>query len=186
MGWEQSASALIGTRLGSCVLKQPVGSGGMSTVYLAEQERPRRQVAVKVLHPSLVADHRTWATFLERFRREADATAALDHANIVPIYEFGEHEQIAYLVMPYLADGSLDALLAREGPLTLDHALAYLAQTASALDYAYAHGIIHRDVEPFPNLLLHGDRAASCSRISASPRSLGLASRSSPPTRAAW
>jgi serine/threonine protein kinase len=151
-----NVETLVGVRLGSCVLERPLGAGGMGAVYLARQERPRRQVAVKVLRPRSAADQRSWATFLARFRREADATAALDHANIVPIYEFGERDDLAYLVMPYLADGSLAALLARIGPLPLSRAGTYSAQTAAALDYAHAHGIIHRDVKP-SNLLLHPD-----------------------------
>lgn len=148
--------ALVGTRLGSCVLERPLGIGGASAVYLARQERPRRQVAVKVLHPRLAGDPRAWSVFLARFRREADASAALDHANIVPIYEFGEQDGMAYLVMPYLADGSLADVLADVGALPLDRAITYLSQTAAALDYAHAHGIIHRDVKP-SNLLLHPD-----------------------------
>jgi serine/threonine-protein kinase len=128
----------------------------MGAVYLARQARPRRQVAVKVLRPQLAADPEGWKVFLARFRREADATAALDHANIVPIYEFGEDGDLAYLVMPYLADGSLADLLTREGPLPLGRSLAYLSQAAAALDYAHAHGIVHRDVKP-SNLLLHPD-----------------------------
>lgn len=128
----------------------------MGAIYLAQQDRPRRSVAVKVLRPQLLADARQWPLFLARFRREADATAALDHANIVPIYEFGEQDDLAYLVMPYLPDGSLAALLAREGPLPIPQALSYVDQIASALDYAHQHGIIHRDVKP-SNLLLHPD-----------------------------
>ncbi len=128
----------------------------MSAIYVAQQERPRRLVAVKVLRPHLLADARQWPLFLARFRREADATAALDHANIVPIYEFGEQDDLAYLVMPYLPDGSLAALLAREGPLPIPQALAYVDQIASALDYAHQHGIVHRDVKP-SNMLLHPD-----------------------------
>jgi serine/threonine protein kinase len=147
---------LIGLRLGSCTLERPLGAGGAGAVYLARQERPRRQVAVKVLHPRLAADPHAWSVFLARFRREADATAGLDHANIVPLYEFGELDDLAYLVMPYLADGSLADLLAEVGALPLDRTVAYLAQTAAALDYAHAHGIIHRDVKP-SNLLLHPD-----------------------------
>lgn len=142
--------------LGSCRIERRLGTGGMSAVYLAQQERPRRSVAVKVLRPQLLADASQWPLFLARFRREADATAALDHANIVPIYEFGEQDDLAYLVMPYLPDGSLAELLARQGPLTIAQTLTYIDQVASALDYAHQHGIVHRDVKP-SNLLLHPD-----------------------------
>jgi hypothetical protein len=128
----------------------------MGAVYLARQERPHRQVAVKVLHPRFMADPAAWRVFLARFQREADATAALEHKNIIPIHEFGEQDGIVYLVMPYLPDGSLADLLAREGPQRLDHAIGYLTQAAAALDYAHAHGILHRDVKP-SNLLLHHD-----------------------------
>jgi tRNA A-37 threonylcarbamoyl transferase component Bud32 len=143
-------------QLGSCVLEEPLGVGGMGAVYLARQQRPHRQVAVKVLRPQLASDPRALRVFLARFRREADATAALDHANIVPIYEFGEDGGMAYLVMPFLKDGSLAALLAREGVLTLPRASAYVDQAAAALDHAHERQLVHRDVKP-SNLLLHPD-----------------------------
>ncbi len=143
-------------RLGSCTLERPLGVGGMGAVYLARQERPRRQVAIKVLRPQLASDAQNWPIFLERFKREADATAALDQNHIVPIYAFGEEQGVAYLIMPYLPDGSLADLLARRGPLSIDRALKYLDDIASALDYSHQHGVIHRDVKP-SNLLLHAD-----------------------------
>ncbi|MFI5274541.1 MAG: serine/threonine-protein kinase [Ktedonobacterales bacterium] len=156
MATRHDPAALAGMRLGTCVLETPLGTGGMGAVYLARQERPKRMVAVKVVHQQLTGDPQAWRVFLARFRREADATAALDSANIMPIYEFGEQQGVAYLVMPYLSDGSLAQLLEREGPLPLTRVVRYLEQAASALDLAHRHGIIHRDVKP-SNLLLHPD-----------------------------
>jgi len=150
------AESLIGMRLGSCTLERPLGIGGMGAVFRARQERPRRQVAVKVLRPQLASDAQNWPIFMARFQREADATAALDHANIVPIYEFGQEHNIAYLVMPYMPNGSLADLLARRGTLPIEQALNFLDGAAAALDYAHSKGIIHRDVKP-SNLLIHPD-----------------------------
>jgi serine/threonine protein kinase len=144
------------SQVGSCILEYPLSISRLGAVFLARQERPHRYVAVKVIHRELAPDLPSWHQFLARFQREADASAALDHVNIVPIYEFGETGDLAYLVMPYLPDGSLATRLAEQGPLTLSQTVQYVEQVASALDYAHARGIIHRDVKP-SNMLLHPD-----------------------------
>jgi serine/threonine protein kinase len=82
------SSQLLGHALGACTLQSLLGRGGMGAVYLAQQSRPRRVVAVKVLMPGLLLETKVRAEFLVRFRREADAIAALDHINIMPIYEY--------------------------------------------------------------------------------------------------
>src|SRR6266700_556659 len=102
-----TAQELIGTRLGSAILKQIVGSGGMGMVYLARQEHLDRDVAVKVLRSGIDVSSEWTAEFLERFRREAHVIAQLDHVNILPVYEYGEQGSLAYLIMPYLTGGSL-------------------------------------------------------------------------------
>src|SRR5579885_3541372 len=89
---------LVGAVLGTCTLERILGRGGMGVVYLAQQSRPHRQVAVKALLLSLMPDPERRSRFLQRFRREADAIAALDHPNILPIYEYGEQADLAYLV----------------------------------------------------------------------------------------
>src|SRR5207245_3580807 len=94
--------------------------------------------------------------FLIRFQREADVIAQLEHVNIMPIYEYGEQDNLAYLVMPYLTGGSLSDILARKGALSLTETVVYIEQAAAALDYAHAHHVIHRDLKP-GNFLLHTD-----------------------------
>lgn len=149
-------SDLAGKTLGSCLLEKRIGQGGMGTVYLARQTRPVRNVAVKVLLPNLAMDSQIYQEFLARFRREANVVAKLEHVNIMPIYEYGEQEGLAYLVMPYLTGGSLRDILAKRGALPIEEAVRYIDQAASALDYAHAQGVIHRDLKP-ANFLLHAD-----------------------------
>src|SRR5204862_5580636 len=148
-----NAEALIGTVLGTCTLQKLVGQGGMGAVYLAQQSRPKRQVAVKVLLPMRPLTPNQLAAFLERFRRETDAAASMEHPNIMPVHEYGEREGLAYLVMPYVSGGTLRDVMEREGQLALDKAVYYLDQVAAALDFAHAQGVIHRDIKP-ANILL--------------------------------
>lgn len=149
-------SNLTGKTVGSCILERLVGQGGMGAVYLARQTRPSRNVAVKVLAPSGVNSEEHYEEFLARFRREADVIARLEHVNIMPVYEYGEQDGLAYLVMPYLTGGSLRDVLKQRGRLTLNEAATYIDQAAAALDYAHAQGVIHRDLKP-ANFLLHAD-----------------------------
>jgi serine/threonine protein kinase len=151
-----SRGDLTGQTLGSCLLERQIGQGGMGAVYLARQTRPARNVAVKILLPNLAMNSQVYQEFLARFRREADVIAKLEHVNIMPIYEYGEQDGLAYLVMPHLTGGSLRDVLARRGALPLEEVVKYIDQAASALDYAHAQGVIHRDLKP-ANFLLHAD-----------------------------
>src|SRR5207247_8679057 len=104
-----NAKELLGTTLGNCTIERIIGQGGMGAVYLAQQSRPTRTVAVKVLIPISGLDPDQQRIVLERFRREADTIAKLEHNNILPIYEYEEAlvdgQRLAYLVMPYLRVG---------------------------------------------------------------------------------
>ena len=147
---------MTGRTLGNCILERMVGQGGMGSVYLAQQTRPSRRVAVKVLQPNLSINSAVYQEFITRFRREADVIARLEHVNIMPIYEYGEQDNLAYLVMPYLGGGSLRDVLNKRGALSLEEATTYIEQAAAALDYAHTQGVIHRDLKP-ANFLLASD-----------------------------
>lgn len=151
-----NADALIGTVLGTCTLERLIGQGGMGAVFLAQQSRPRRQVAVKVLLPTTPLTPAQRAAFLERFRRETDALASLEHPNIVPVHEYGEQDGLAYLVMPYVRGGTLRDVMEKENQLPLAKVMNYLDQMVAALSVAHEHGIIHRDIKP-ANILITAD-----------------------------
>ncbi|GCE48681.1 serine/threonine protein kinase [Thermosporothrix hazakensis] len=152
-----NAEALVGTVLGTCTLQKLVGQGGMGAVYLAQQSRPRRQVAVKVLMPLTPLNPKQLAAFLERFRRETDAAASLEHPNIVPVHEYGERDGIAYLVMPYIDGGTLRDEMEQMGQFPFDKTVNYLEQLAAALDFAHENGVIHRDIKP-ANIMMTRDK----------------------------
>ena len=135
--------------LGKYKLLGFLGSGGMSSVYLAEHTMMRRKQAIKVLPKKRLGD----ASYLDRFRLEALATAALDHPNIVRAYDIDNEGDVHYLVMEYVAGRDLQAVVNSSGPLDFRDAANYVAQAAHGLQHAHDAGLIHRDVKP-ANLLL--------------------------------
>ncbi len=147
---------LVGSMLGECGLERLIGRGGMSSVYLGRQTRPARYVAVKVLGSQMSSNNmeEDYQTFLIRFRREADIVAKLEHVNIIPLYAYGEENQFAYIIMPYISGGSLSDVIREKGRLSLEQTLIYLQQAAAALDYAHARNVVHRDLKP-SNFLLY-------------------------------
>jgi len=120
-----------------------IARGGMATVYLAQDPRFNRQVAIKVLAQQFTHD----PTFLGRFRREAKAIASLEHQSIVPVYDYGEQGDEPYLVMRHMAGGSLASRI-EQGSIPLEDVVAILKPIAAALDHAHQNGIVHRDVKP--------------------------------------
>ncbi len=134
-------------------LEHELGRGGMATVYLARDVHSGQAVAVKVMHPGLVAD-----IGAERFQREMEIAASLHHPLIVPLTESGNAGGIPYYIMPYVEGESLYARLQRERQLPLEGALQVTHDVAAALGYAHSRGVLHRDVKP-ENILLAGGRA---------------------------
>ena len=132
-------------------LLSPLGSGASAQVYLADDVRLRRRVAVKVLHPALADDE----SFLRRFRAEAQAAAALSHPHLLAVYDWSDDDR-PFLVTEYLAGGSLRAMLDAGHRLSPAQALVVGLEAARALDHAHRHGFVHRDIKP-ANLLFGDD-----------------------------
>ena len=144
-----------GRRLGRYRLEELLGQGGMAEVWRAADERLGRTVAVKVIHSTHLRD----GHFRERFHREAQLVASLDHPNVLPVYDYGDEEGVPYLVMPYLDGGTLrDRMLG--APIPFAQAVSWIHQLADALDAAHAAGILHRDVKPANVLIRRDDRLA--------------------------
>ncbi|HJR62431.1 MAG TPA: protein kinase [Gemmatimonadaceae bacterium] len=142
-------SGLTTALSGRYQLERVLGAGGMATVYLAEDARHGRRVAIKVLHPELSA-----VLGPERFLKEIELTAKLQHPHILPLFDSGSAEGLLYYVMPFVEGETLRARLERERQLPIGDAIRIATEVADALGYAHRHGVIHRDVKP-ENILLH-------------------------------
>ncbi|HET7249183.1 MAG TPA: serine/threonine-protein kinase, partial [Gemmatimonadales bacterium] len=154
-----------GDRLGAALadryrLERELGQGGMATVYLAEDLKHHRQVAIKVLKPELAA-----VLGADRFVQEITTTAQLQHPHILPLFDSGRtggqadgrSDDFLYYVMPFIEGETLRNKLDREHQLGIDEAVKIATDVADALDYAHRHGVIHRDIKP-ENILLHDGR----------------------------
>ena len=134
-------------------VERVLGEGGMATVYLAEDLKHHRKVAVKVMRPELAA-----TLGAERFLREVQIAAQLSHPHILPVHDSGEASGILYYVMPYVEGMTLRERIEAAGQLPVDEALRLAREIAEALAYAHARGIIHRDIKP-GNVMLHSGHA---------------------------
>ena len=134
-------------------VQEVLGQGGMGTVYLARDLRHDRPVAIKTIHPHLATTR-----VQERFEREIQITAHLQHPHILPLHDSGLAGETLYYVMPYVKGESLRERMKRQGPLPEDEVIQLGRHVAAALDYAHEQGVVHRDIKP-ENILLTGDQA---------------------------
>jgi serine/threonine-protein kinase len=144
-----------GQTLGDYTLKQLLGRGGMGVVFLAEHRRLGRNVALKLLAPALAQSD----VVRERFVRESRRAAAIDHPNIIPVFEANEVEGNLFIAMRYVAGPNLRQLLQADAPLGADRAVRLVGQVGSALDAAHSVGLVHRDVKP-ANVMVDGQAGA--------------------------
>src|SRR6266516_4390354 len=149
-GNNDDMAALVGRSLGQFRIVERIGAGGMATVFKAYQPNLDRYVAIKVLP----AYHARDPIFVKRFVQEARAVAKLVHPNILQIHDFGEQDNITYIVMEYVEGGTLKDRLKR--PIAVPEAVDYMIQAAEGLNCAHNNGIVHRDVKP-ANMLLRKD-----------------------------
>jgi len=133
-------------------IERELGAGGMATVYLAEDVKHHRQVAVKVLRPELAA-----VVGAERFLAEIRTTANLEDPNILPLYDSGEADSFLFFVMPYVSGDTLRDRLDRENQLPVNEAVGIARKIGSALAFAHGKGVVHRDIKPANILLRRGE-----------------------------
>ena len=134
-------------------IERELNKGGMATVYLAQDLKHRRKVALKVFRPEFAS-----ALGADRFLREIETTAGLRHPGVLPLYDSGHERGVLFYVMPHVDGGTLRDLLDREKQLPLEDVLRIVGEVADALSYAHDHGVIHRDIKP-ENILLENGRA---------------------------
>src|SRR5512134_3907197 len=146
-------AALRQALAGRYVIERELGQGGMATVYLAQDVRHDRRVALKVVRPDLAA-----ILGGERFLAEIKTTANLQHPHILSLFDSGEAGGLVYYVMPFVDGESLRDRLRREHQLPVEEAVRIAREVADALEYAHRQGIVHRDIKP-ENILLHGGHA---------------------------
>lgn len=147
---QPSFDSLSGKKFGDFILEERIGRGGAATVYRAQQQSVRRDVALKVIDLTQIAEH---DDFQLRFAKEAELIAKLEHIHILPVYAYGIDDDKAYLAMRILRGGSLKDLIKRKEILPIDTAISLFRQIAQGLAYAHSKGIIHRDIKP-GNVLL--------------------------------
>ena len=134
------------------LIHREIGAGGMAVVYLAEDTRYNRKVAIKVIRPELAAIMGT-----DRFLTEIEVTANLQHPHILPLFDSGEADGLPFYVAPYIEGESLQDKLNREKQISIEETIAFVTAVAGALDYAHGRGVIHRDIKP-ANILLQDDQ----------------------------
>ncbi len=144
----------VGSTFAGHVIRAIAGRGGMGVVYRAMHVPLKREVALKVIAPGASEE----AEFRARFRREIEAAASIEHANVIPIYHAGEEEGLLFVTMRYVQGTDLARMIAHEDRLDPVRAVGYVAQIAAALDAAHERGVVHRDVKP-ANVLIEGRRA---------------------------
>ena len=151
------AEVSIGSVFAGYRIEGVAGEGGMGRVYRATQMAPQPAVALKLIVPELADD----ADFRARFERESHLSASIEHPNVIPVYEAGEAEGRLFIAMRWVEGTDLRSVIASEGRLDADRAVAIVEQVAAALDAAHSGGLVHRDVKP-ANVMLtatHGQGA---------------------------
>ena len=145
----------VGSEIAGYRIEGVLGRGGMGVVYCAVQRRLDRMVALKLIAPAFAQD----PGFRERFERESRIAASIEHPNVIPVHEAGEHDGLLFISMRFVDGTDLRALISEEGRLEPRRAAGLVSQVAAALDAAHARGLVHRDVKPANVLVAPGDHA---------------------------